>query len=229
MADIITLDDAIGAVRLNCGDPQGTSHPGLAEGALVSHINSACSEVAMRTRILTNDKTFSAAVGTSEYDISETTYLDDIAVTWNSTQLERLGWQEFLQVYEQSVDGDGGSPSNGTPLYYSIERGSIWIHPPPDTAGTNNIILYYVADAAQLTQGSAEILYYGATTPSDYYPQYPFGEAALVGATARALRTIGRFREAREYREEFERLLMAIEEARGPLDREEVQVFHETE
>lgn len=224
-----SLDDLIGAVRVNCGDPAGTSHIALGETALTHALNWAASEVTKRTHLLEEQQSFSTIVGTMEYGFAAALYLlEGISCTLDNVPLKFQSHDQILTRYKQSADSDG-TVSNSTPLYYGFRAGVLVLFPPPDEAGTNNIGLNYYADAEPMT-GLTDLPFYSSASmgTDDRYLLFA-EEAVTLGAEMRTWRVMGNAEKYREARGEFEGAIAAINEGLGDIPGEDVEWFDETE
>lgn len=224
-----TLNDYIGAVRLACGDPAGTSHMALGFTPLMHALNWSASEIAKRTHLLQNEHTENAVVGTMEYGISDDLdyYLDDINCTHDGIPLKRLSYQQLMTIHGLNVSNN--VVSNGTPLYYAFREGDLVVFPPPDTVGTNNIVLNYYADAQPMTAGD-HVAFYGSVAISTSERSLIFAEEGVtIGGEMRTWKAMGNTEKYREARAEFEAAIASINQGMGDIPAEDVQWFEETE
>lgn len=224
-----TLNDFIGAVRLACGDPAGTSHMALGFTPLMHALNWSASEIAKRTHLLQDQHTENAVVGTMEYGISDHLeyFLDDINCTHDGVPLKRLSYQQLMTRHGLNVSNS--VVSNGTPRYYAFREGNLVVFPPPDTAGTNNIVVNYYADAQPMTAGT-HVAFYGDAAIAVTERVLIFAEEGVaVGAEMRTWKAMGNAEKYREARGEFEAAIASINQGMGDIPAEDIEWFGETE
>lgn len=233
-----TLNDVISAVRVNCGDPAGTSYWALTWTALKNWANQACLEICKRTGIIEDSKDFTTVVGDWDYPVADTTYLRALACEWNNVRLKPLSWNLILKEQGQDVSGRGGEPTNGSPEFYCMRRGELIVYPPPDTAG-ETITLHFVAASTEMTAGSSVLFYH--STPTDYEAilEYSADEAVIKGMETKAWGAMAAedkrrgniqgaqfcLNKAKETRGEFYVLIKGLEHANGPYPKGEVEYF----
>lgn len=236
-----TLDDLISAVRVNCGDPAGTSYYALTWTALKNWLNWACTEICKRTNINRNSKDYTTAVGDWDYDMAETTFLRDLACEWNNIRLRRLSWNLILKEQGRDVNGIGGEPPNDSPEYYCVHDESLIVYPPPDTAG-QTITLHYIAGPTEMTSGT-HLPFYSATPAAYNILRYSADECVVKGAESNAWRAMAAedkragniqgaqfcLNKAQETRGEFYALIKGLERANGPYPKGEAEYFSDTD
>ena len=109
------------------------------DASLLRWTNDAIKDVCLKLRPLFDEQYADAEIGVAAYELP--TYTLEIAgIAYNDKFLTRLSPNAFFRVAELYTD-------NGTPLYYSVVGGTLYLTPTPDA--TDQIQFwrkYYLAD-----------------------------------------------------------------------------------
>lgn len=119
----------------------------MTDARLLPWINQAQMDIARKTDCLSAVFSWNSAVGTGAYALPAA-FLKADRVTYDNIPLLP---STIREVDSYNPARDGGSGNNGTPEYYYIYAGNLYLEPFPQAVGTNNIDMQYIKAPTLLT------------------------------------------------------------------------------